>query len=248
MVEKGAPGLSIGKKEHKMGIRASSTCEVILEDCEVPAENLLGSEGDGFHILMKTLDFTRPCVAAQALGIAQGALDFATAYAKERVQFGKAIIKNQGLNWMLADMDTQVEAARQMVYKTCAVFEAGAQGPEPGAGGGHAPVGHGQAVRRRDGHEGDHRRGADPGRLRLHPGVPGGAHDARRQDHPNLRGHLAGAKDGHRRVVVAAKPWPGLQGSLRQLPPRRIDIYACVVNWLQQTPFDRGPELGSATG
>ena len=72
---------------------------------------------------MKTLDFTRPCVAAQALGIAQGALDFAVDYAKERVQFGKAIIKNQGLSWMLADMDTSVEAARQLVYKTCAVFE-----------------------------------------------------------------------------------------------------------------------------
>ena len=72
---------------------------------------------------MKTLDFTRPCVAAQALGIAQGALDFAVNYAKERVQFGRAIIKNQGLQWMLADMDTQVEAARQLVYKTCAVFE-----------------------------------------------------------------------------------------------------------------------------
>ncbi|MCF8034958.1 MAG: acyl-CoA dehydrogenase family protein [Desulfarculaceae bacterium] len=123
VVEKGTPGLSIGKKEHKMGIRASTTCEVILEDCEVPAENLLGSEGDGFHILMKTLDFTRPCVAAQALGIAQGALDFAVDYAKERVQFGKAIIKNQGLAWMLADMDTSVEAARQLVYKTCAMFE-----------------------------------------------------------------------------------------------------------------------------
>jgi len=123
VVEKGAPGLSIGKKEHKMGIRSSSTCEIILEDCEVPAANLLGSEGDGFHILMKTLDFTRPCVAAQALGIAQGALDFAVGYAKERVQFGRALIKNQGLSWMLADMDTQIEAARQLVYKTCAVFE-----------------------------------------------------------------------------------------------------------------------------
>ncbi|MCF8043605.1 MAG: acyl-CoA dehydrogenase family protein [Desulfarculaceae bacterium] len=123
VVEKGTPGFSIGKKEHKMGIHGSTTCELILEDCEVPAANLLGSEGDGFHILMKTLDFTRPCVAAQALGIAQGALDYAVNYAKERVQFGRAIIKNQGLQWMLADMDTQVEAVRQLVYKTCAVFE-----------------------------------------------------------------------------------------------------------------------------
>ena len=123
VVEKGAPGLSIGKHEDKMGIRGSSTCQVILEDCEVPAANILGSEGDGFHILMKTLDFTRPCVAAQALGIAQGALEFAVAYAKERHQFGKPLIRFQGLNWMLADMDLKVEAARQLVYKTCAVLQ-----------------------------------------------------------------------------------------------------------------------------
>jgi len=123
VVEKGSPGLSIGKHEDKMGIRGSTTCEIILEDCEVPAENILAQEGDGFHILMKTLDFTRPCVAAQAVGIAQGALDFAVDYAKERRQFGKPIIKFQGLNWMLADMDTQVEAARQLLYKTCAVLE-----------------------------------------------------------------------------------------------------------------------------
>ena len=123
VVEKGTPGFSIGKKEDKLGIRASSTCEIILEDVEVPAENLLGSEGDGFHILMKTLDFTRPAVAAQAVGIAQGALDFAVGYARERTQFGQAIINFQGLNWMLADMDTQVEAARQLVYKTASALE-----------------------------------------------------------------------------------------------------------------------------
>jgi len=123
VVERDTPGLSIGKKESKMGIRASTTCELILEDVEVPAANLLGSEGDGFHIVMKTLDFTRPCVAAQAVGLAQGALDYAVAYAKERQQFGGAIFKNQGLAWMLADMDAAVEAARQLTYKTGAVFE-----------------------------------------------------------------------------------------------------------------------------
>lgn len=123
VVEKDTPGFKIGKKEDKMGIRASSTCELIFEDCEVPAANLLGKEGDGFEILMKTLDFTRPCVAAQALGIAQGALDYAVDYARERQQFGRAIIKNQGLAWMLADMDTSIEASRQLVYKTAAVFE-----------------------------------------------------------------------------------------------------------------------------
>ncbi|MEW5912939.1 MAG: acyl-CoA dehydrogenase family protein [Thermodesulfobacteriota bacterium] len=123
VVEKGTPGMSIGKKEDKMGIRASSTCEVIFEDCEVPAANLLAQEGTGFAILMKTLDFTRVPVAAQALGLAQGALDAAVAYAKERQQFGKALITFQGLNWMLADMDTQVEAARQLVYKAAAAFQ-----------------------------------------------------------------------------------------------------------------------------
>lgn len=123
VVEKGAPGLIIGKHEDKLGVRGSSTCEVIFEDCVVPAANILGNEGDGFEILMKTFDFTRPCVAAQALGIGQGALDFVVNYAKEREQFGRPIIKLQGLNWMLADMDTQMEAARQLVYKTCCVFE-----------------------------------------------------------------------------------------------------------------------------
>lgn len=123
VVEKDTPGFAIGKKEDKMGIRASTTCELIFEDCEVPAENLLGQEGDGFEILMKTLDFTRPCVAAQAVGIAQGALDYAVDYARERQQFGRALITNQGLAWMLADMDTSIEASRQLVYKTAAVFE-----------------------------------------------------------------------------------------------------------------------------
>jgi alkylation response protein AidB-like acyl-CoA dehydrogenase len=123
VVEKDTPGMSIGKKEDKLGIRASSTCELIFEDCAVPADNLLAQEGTGFAILMKTLDFTRVPVAAQALGLAQGALDAAVAYAKERQQFGKAIITFQGLNWMLADMDTQVEAARQLVYKAAAAFQ-----------------------------------------------------------------------------------------------------------------------------
>ncbi|MCP4599764.1 MAG: acyl-CoA dehydrogenase [Proteobacteria bacterium] len=123
VMEKETPGFSIGKHEDKMGMRGSTTCEIVLEDCEVPAANLLGGEGDGFKILMKTLDFTRPCVASQALGIAQGALDYAVSYAKQREQFGKSIITFQGLNWMLSDMDTQIEAARQLIYKACTVLE-----------------------------------------------------------------------------------------------------------------------------
>jgi alkylation response protein AidB-like acyl-CoA dehydrogenase len=123
VVEKDTPGLTIGRKEDKMGIRASSTCQIALEDCEVPAGNLLGEEGSGFHIIMKTLDFTRPPVGAQGVGLAQGALDYAVAYAKERQQFGKPIIANQGLQWMLADMDTKVEAARQLIYRASGVLE-----------------------------------------------------------------------------------------------------------------------------
>ncbi|MGL4731326.1 MAG: acyl-CoA dehydrogenase [Clostridium sp.] len=117
IVEKDFKGFSIGKVEEKLGIRASSTTELVFEDCIVPKENLLGKEGQGFKIAMKTLDGGRIGIAAQALGIAQGALDEAVAYMKERKQFGKPLAAFQGLQWMIADMDVQVEAARQLVYK-----------------------------------------------------------------------------------------------------------------------------------
>ena len=123
IVEKGTPGLSIGKHENKLGIRASSTVEIILEDVRVPAANILLQEGMGFPILMKTLDLTRIPVAVQAVGIAQGALDYAVQYTKERIQFGKPIFSFQGLQWMMADMTTQVEAARQLSYKAASLFE-----------------------------------------------------------------------------------------------------------------------------
>ena len=123
IVEKGAPGLSIGKHENKLGLRASQTVEVILEDVRVPAANILGEEGKGFPIIMKTLDLTRIPVAAQALGISQGATDYAIQYTKERKQFGKPIFSFQGIQWMIADMVTQIEAARQIVYKAASVFE-----------------------------------------------------------------------------------------------------------------------------
>ena len=123
IVEKGTPGLSIGKHENKLGIRASSTVEVILEDVRVPAANILVQEGMGFPILMKTLDLTRIPVAVQAVGIAQGAFDYAVQYTKERIQFGKPIFSFQGLQWMMADMRTQIEAARQLAYKAASLFE-----------------------------------------------------------------------------------------------------------------------------
>lgn len=117
IVEKDFPGFKIGKKENKMGIRASSTTELVFENCRVPKENLLGEVGKGFKIAMATLDGGRIGIAAQALGIAQGALDEAIKFVKERQQFGRAIGQFQGIQWMIADMATKVEAARLMVYK-----------------------------------------------------------------------------------------------------------------------------------
>lgn len=123
VVEKDTPGFSVGKKEDKLGIRWSDTVELIFEDCRVPAENLLGQENEGFHVMMKTLDFSRPGVAAQALGIAAGALEYATGYAKERESFGKPIIRHQGIGFKLAEMAMRTEAARQLLYKTCALYQ-----------------------------------------------------------------------------------------------------------------------------
>ncbi|MDR7867294.1 MAG: acyl-CoA dehydrogenase [Sporomusaceae bacterium] len=117
IVEKGTPGFSFGKKEVKMGIRSSVQRELIFENCRVPAANLLGKEGDGFKIAMGALDSGRIGVAAQATGIAQGALDEAIKYSKQRVQFGKPISTFQAVNFMLADMATKVEAARLLTYQ-----------------------------------------------------------------------------------------------------------------------------------
>ncbi len=117
IVEKGTPGFSFGKKEKKLGIRSSPTLEIIFEDCRVPAENRLGEEGEGFKIAMQTLDGGRNGIAAQAVGIAQGALDASTNYAKERQQFGKPIGLQQGIGFKLADMATKVEAARLLTYQ-----------------------------------------------------------------------------------------------------------------------------------
>lgn len=124
IVEKSFPGFSIGKLEDKMGIRASSTTELIMENCIVPKENLIGKEGKGFGIAMKTLDGGRIGIAAQALGIAEGALDEAVAYMKERKQFGRPLSAFQGLQWMIAEMDTKVEAAKYLVYKAACLKEA----------------------------------------------------------------------------------------------------------------------------
>ncbi|MGE4559112.1 MAG: acyl-CoA dehydrogenase [Desulfobulbus sp.] len=125
IVEKGTPGFSFGKKEKKMGIRSSPTMELVFENCRIPAENLLGQEGQGFKVAMKTLDGGRIGIASQALGIAQGALDAAIAYTKEREQFNKSIAAFQGVSFQLADMATQVEAARLLIYNAAYRASAG---------------------------------------------------------------------------------------------------------------------------
>lgn len=117
IIERDMPGFSVGKKEKKMGLNGSNTVEIIFEDCRVPVENRLGEEGQGFKIAMANLESGRIGIAAQSLGIAEAALNYATAYAKEREQFGKPIGQNQGLGFKLADMATDVEAAKLLTYR-----------------------------------------------------------------------------------------------------------------------------------
>jgi alkylation response protein AidB-like acyl-CoA dehydrogenase len=125
IVEKGAAGLIVGDVEEKMGLRASDTTDLIFNDCRVPADHLLGEEGEGFKIAMKALDSGRIGIAAQSLGVAQAALDAAVKYAKNREQFGQPISKFQGLRWMIADMATEVEAARQLMLSAAAMKDRG---------------------------------------------------------------------------------------------------------------------------
>jgi alkylation response protein AidB-like acyl-CoA dehydrogenase len=123
VVDRDSPGFSIGKLEHKLGIRGSPTGEIILEDVRVPAENLVGEEGKGFYYAMGTFDWSRPAIGAQAVGIAQGALDYAANYMTERRTFGQPLTHYQGLQFMIADMAMQVEAARGLVYRASAMIE-----------------------------------------------------------------------------------------------------------------------------
>lgn len=125
LVERDTPGFSIGKKEDKMGIRASSTCELMLEDCHVSAENVLGEVGKGYKIAIETLNEGRIGIGAQMIGLARGALELATAYTQERKQFGKPICEFQGVQFDLARMHTDVEAARLLVYNAARLRDAG---------------------------------------------------------------------------------------------------------------------------
>jgi len=128
VVESGFTGFSVGKLEHKLGVRGSPTGEILLDDVPVPVANLIGEEGRGFHYAMGALDRSRPIVGAQAVGIAQGALEVAGRYAAERRQFDQPVADFQGVQFMLADMATQLEAARLLVYAACARIDAGAPG------------------------------------------------------------------------------------------------------------------------
>ncbi len=127
VVETDRPGFRVARLEHKMGIRGSPTAELVFEDVRVPADHLLGAAGDGFRIAMKTFDRSRPGIAAQAVGIAQGALEVAARYARERRQFGRPIGELQMVAAMLADMDAATEAARQLLYAACAEIDGGAR-------------------------------------------------------------------------------------------------------------------------
>ncbi|MFH1707709.1 MAG: acyl-CoA dehydrogenase family protein [Planctomycetota bacterium] len=125
IVEKETPGFSFGKKEDKLGIRASATRELVFENCRVPAANLIGKEGRGFQVAMDTFDASRSGIGAQAVGIAQAALDYAVAYAYGRVQFGQKITSFQGVRFMIADMATAIEASRGLVYKSAFLYDSG---------------------------------------------------------------------------------------------------------------------------
>jgi len=127
IVEKGMKGVEFGAKEKKLGIRASATREVIFTDCRVPKENIISKEGMGFIVAMKTFDSSRPGVAAQAVGIAQGAFDHALEYSRKRVQFGQPISSFQAIQHMLANMATEIEAARALIYATARMIDAGAR-------------------------------------------------------------------------------------------------------------------------
>ncbi len=127
IVEKGTPGFTFGKKEEKMGIRSSSTRELVFENCRIPKENIISKEGVGFIVAMKTLDNSRGGVGAQGVGVAQGAFDEAVKFAKQRVQFGHPIISFQAVQHMLADMATEIEAARALVYAVARFIDSGAK-------------------------------------------------------------------------------------------------------------------------
>ncbi len=190
VVEKTDPGFSFGEKERKLGIKGSPTRELIFERTRIPGDRVVGEVGAGLKIALATLDHTRVTIGAQAVGIAQGALDHAMAYVKERKQFGKRIADFQGIQFMLADMAMELEAARQLVYVAAAKSERGdADLPFFGA----AAKCFASDVAMKVTTDAVQLLGG----AGLHPRLPARADDARREDHPDLRGHQPGAARRH---------------------------------------------------
>ena len=171
VVHKDDQGFSVGGHERKLGIKGSPTCEIHFDKCVIPEDRIIGDPGTGFKTALATLDHTRLTIGAQAVGIAQGAIDASIAYMKQRRQFGKPISEFQGLQFMLADMVMQTEAARQLIYAAAAKAERG----DPDLTWYSASA---KALRIRRRHEGDHRRGAAVRRCGLHQGLPGRTNDA----------------------------------------------------------------------
>ena len=211
MVEKNFPGFTVGKKEDKLGIRASSTCELIFEDCRVPKSNVLGEVGKGYKIAIETLNEGRIGIGAQMLGVARGAWEYAAKYAQERKQFGKPISDFQGIQFQIAQMATEIEAARLMVYNAARMKDAGVPFVKEAAMTKLFCLASRRA-RNLPGHR-------NLRRLRIHEGLSGGKILARFQDRQNLRRHIQHAVGDHReagdgREVVRPKrqvSWQRLQ-------------------------------------
>ncbi len=212
LVEAGDPGVSTGRKEPKLGLRASYTGSILLDDARLPADRILGDEGEGFAIAMDFFMHSRPQVAASALGIARAAFEYATEYANERRAFGKPLIAKQGVSFKLADMAIQVEAARLLVWRAAAALDA-----DRGRGLARLLC---EGVRRRCGDEHRDRRRAGPRRRRDHARPPGREMDARRESAPDRRGNVRDpaardrpvpvslAQDEHprKRMLIARRP------------------------------------------
>ena len=190
ILDEGLPGFSAGRPYRKLGLHASNTAELILDNVRVPAGQLCGELHMGFVNTMQVLEGGRVAMAAMAVGIAQGALDEALKYMKQRSAFGRTLAEFNGLQGMIADIGTEVEAARLLTLRAAALKDA-----RPAREGGGL---HGQGLRLRGGDEGGDQVAADPRRRRLHHGVPHRAHLPRRQAHRDRRGHLGGPAHGHR--------------------------------------------------
>ena len=192
LVERTFPGFTVGKKEDKLGIRASSTCELVLERCRVPKENVLGEPGKGYKIAIETLNEGRIGIGAQMVGLAQGAFEHAVRYSQERQQFGKPIAEFQGVQFELAEMATEIEASRLLTYNAARRRDVGLPFVKEAA---MAKLFASRAAER-VASQGDR----DLRRLRLHPGVPGREVLPRPEGGPDLRGHHQHAAARHRQA------------------------------------------------